>query len=167
MASWIWVNINPGNRLMPDLILIFSSTGFCAIPLRTNSPAVPMNLFRNMCSDIALFKLLPHLQGASALPINIREYTPLNNRIPGPRSLGQGHNYSFLSTNCITKSIGTFRPHPWCKRQFKMEINAQCRMAQEYMCMDIHYFLLGRLLRNVTYWTAHIYAISVNAYATI
>ena len=40
---------------------------FCNIRLRTISQEVFMNLIRNMCSDIMLLKLLPHLTEASGL----------------------------------------------------------------------------------------------------
>ena len=63
-VTYIWVSIDSGNGWTSvDL----SSKMFCGIHLRAISQEVLMNLISNMCSEITLLNLPPHLPGTNEL----------------------------------------------------------------------------------------------------
>ena len=74
MVTSIWINIGWGNNLLPDSNKpssepILPHRVFCVIQLRAISQEVLMNLFSDICSEIALKELLLHIPGVDELKV--------------------------------------------------------------------------------------------------
>ena len=72
MWTHIWVNIGSGKGLLPDGTMSLTEPMltyyqvFSGIHLQTIAEIVHISLIRNMCSEITLLKLLPHVQGPTS-----------------------------------------------------------------------------------------------------
>ena len=107
MVTEIWVNIGSGNGLLPDGTkplpdaMDFSLVKCFGIHLRAVSQELLINFRWNMCLEIALLKLLPHLSAVNELNSFHCHFWVMN--ITG-----------FLQKNCISYVIAQ-----WCIRNTK------------------------------------------------